>query len=115
MPSQLANVHHRVAAALLAVLACLAFAPSAHAAGAAPMSVPVLELRFFPTTDGLTLDPKETTYSFSLAAIRARVQALSPQVVSALERGSTYVKDTTHTPSLDYWICLLYTSPSPRD
>lgn len=66
--------------------------------------VPVLELRYFPTTDGVTLDPKETTYDYSLVAIRSRVQELSGQLVSALEQGSVYVKDASRTPSLDYSI-----------
>jgi hypothetical protein len=68
------------------------------------MPIPVLELRYFPTSDGVTLDPKETTYDYSLQAIRARVQELSGQLTEALERGSTYVRDPSRIPSLDYSI-----------
>jgi hypothetical protein len=80
--------------------------PSAPAPAGArvPIRVPVLELKFFPTTDGVFLDPQETTYYYSLHTVRTRVQDLSGQLVDALERGSVYVKDPTGTPSLDYSI-----------
>jgi hypothetical protein len=69
-----------------------------------PIPVPVLELRYFPTRDGVNLDPAETTYNFTLQAIRSRVQGLSAQVVGALEQGSVYLRDPSRTPSLDYSI-----------
>jgi hypothetical protein len=68
------------------------------------MAVPVLELRYFPTTDGVTLDPRETTYDYSLRAIRSRVQVLSAELVGALEQGSVYVRDASRASSLDYSI-----------
>jgi hypothetical protein len=52
----------------------------------------------------MTLDRRETTYDYSLDAIRSRVQDLSTRLVDALERGSVYVKDPSRTPSLDYSI-----------
>jgi hypothetical protein len=74
-------------------------ASEARTPQAVPMPIPVLELRYFPTSDGVTLDPKETTYDYSLQAIRARVQELSGQLTEALERGSTYVRDPSRIPS----------------
>src|SRR5262249_56063257 len=72
---------------------------------AVPMPGRVLELRYFPlAADGVTLDPDETTYRFTLRQIRARVDELSAQLVDALEQGSVYVSDPTYTPSLHYSI-----------
>jgi hypothetical protein len=78
--------------------------PSPPVAAADPIPVPVLELRYFPTRDGVNLDPVETTYGFTLAGIRARVQDLSAQVLNALEQGSVYVRDAERRPALDYSI-----------
>jgi hypothetical protein len=52
----------------------------------------------------MTLDRRETTYDYSLDAIRSRVQDLSTRLVDSLEQGSVYVKDPSRTPSLDYSI-----------
>src|SRR5262249_34931557 len=86
-----------------------ATAPPPPAVPSAPLAVPrpapVLELRYFPlAADGVTLDPDETTYRFTLRQIRARVDELSAQLVDALEQGSVYVSDPTYTPSLHYSI-----------
>jgi ELWxxDGT repeat protein len=72
---------------------------------AVPMIVPVLELRYFPlAADGVHLDPVETTYNFTLAEVRARVDGISAQLVNALGQGSTYLQDPTQTASLHYSI-----------
>lgn len=69
------------------------------------MAARVLELRYFPVlADGITLDPEETTYSFTLRQIRSRVDDLSGQLLQALTQGSLYVNDSTRTPSLQYSI-----------
>jgi hypothetical protein len=69
------------------------------------MDIPVLEIRYFPlAADGVTLDPQETTYDYTLPQIRSRVDDLSAQLVKALEQGSVFVNDPTRTPSLHYSI-----------
>lgn len=69
-------------------------------------SVPVLVLRYFPTKDGVNLDPDATGMNLSLNDIRAQTTNLNSQIVNNLEKGSTYhgFADSQATPSLDFSI-----------
>jgi hypothetical protein len=75
---------------------------------AAPTSytIPVLSLRYFPTSDGVNLNSSVTGITSTLVNIRSTVNKIRDGTISALDSGSIYhgYKDPTATPSLNYTI-----------
>jgi|GEM_PF-551708 len=69
-------------------------------------SVPVLSLRYFPTSDGVNLNSSVTGITSTLASVRLTVNNIRDGTISALDSGSIYhgYKDQTATPSLNYTI-----------
>jgi hypothetical protein len=77
-------------------------------------SMPVLVISYFPVS-GNNLDSSITGLSTPLTTIRAKVAQVSQDLVATLENGSTYRKDLSSTPSLDYSIAasVEYLEPLP--
>lgn len=71
-----------------------------------PTQVPVLVLRYFPTQDGTNLDTAITSYTSTLAAVRAKTTNINNQLVQSLTDGSKYHGYTlpSAVPSLQYSI-----------
>ncbi len=94
---------------LLVITLALGVQLPAHAK-AGKWSIPVLELSYFPTKDGVTLDAAEVGIDLpvgtTIEAAKERVATLSGLLIDALARGSAYhgYKDATAAPSLQYRI-----------
>lgn len=80
-------------------------------------TIKVLDLRYFPIVNG-RLDPTQTGMSDTLEAIRAKVDKISAETLTALDKGSKYhgYKDVSALPSLSYSIfdSKEYLTPIPK-
>ncbi|MFH1777301.1 MAG: hypothetical protein ABH952_07075 [Candidatus Omnitrophota bacterium] len=70
------------------------------------VDIPILVLKYFPTIDGVNLDSGVTGVTATLAGIRTRVDKLTNEAITALNKGSTYhgYKDSSAMASLNYFV-----------